>query len=201
LDGRPTDAESGADEMRRQRPRAEFGFGSGYGAAMRKATWVRIKASVVLGLLAVLLVSAGLWHYGGADLRVSAALADLRPRSRWPAWLRGPMGRMPKDREVDLGRLVRKLVAIGPRAEARLLNAVGDPNWAVRYACVAALGEVGSEESVAPLRETTLRDPDDTVRLEAVAALAKMDGAAALQALTSVLADEDENKGVRNEWH
>ncbi len=28
LDGRPADAESGADEMRRQRPRAEFGFGA-----------------------------------------------------------------------------------------------------------------------------------------------------------------------------
>jgi HEAT repeat protein len=83
------------------------------------------------------------------------------------------------------------LAKIGPPAIDALIEALDDPDDDVRWKAAIALGEIGDPRAVAPLIRI-LADPDRFVQSRAAQALA-MIGKSAVDALTSVLGEEEGN--------
>ncbi|MBP1928738.1 HEAT repeat protein [Methanolinea mesophila] len=81
------------------------------------------------------------------------------------------------------------LARIGPPAVDALIEALADPDDDVRWKAAIALGEIGDPRGVAPLIGV-LSDPDRFVQSRAAQALG-MIGAPAVDALTTVLGDEE----------
>jgi hypothetical protein len=98
----------------------------------------------------------------------------------------------PAHRRAALAALEGLGDARAARPVERLLQA-GD--WRVRGDAARALGGVGDEGSIAPLRETVEGDESPLVRVDAVSALRELAGPAAADALAAAL--EDESASVR----
>jgi len=95
-----------------------------------------------------------------------------------------PAGAEPADPARDLGSkdVTKRLEAVetlrkegGPKAEALLLDALGDDDWEVVEHAAGALGERGGEKSIKPLVDVAVKGYVRRVRLAAAASLARLD--------------------------
>jgi HEAT repeat protein len=138
----------------------------------------------------------------GVRVKVVAALGALcrQCREAQPA-LRSALKRAALwDEDDAIRRLaVEALAAIGEWSRtpiADLIQALNDPEAAIRFSAAQGLGEraAESESAVGLLLQKALRDPDGGVRLEAAMALYKIDGHAEkiLPMLIKALHDPDE---------
>jgi HEAT repeat protein len=102
-----------------------------------------------------------------------------------------------KSREPDA--LVRATAAVGlrvlgdKRAVPALVTACGDPEPLVRADAARTLGELGGPPEIAALVSLARRDPDSSVRLEAIYAIRNIGGEDTFPIFIAALGDSDES--------
>ncbi len=74
-----------------------------------------------------------------------------------------------------------------------LLEEVENPAPEMRHAAAYALGQVGSEQAIQPLKRMAIMDPDREVQLAAVRALGEIGGQVSIVALKSILYEGDDD--------
>ena len=89
------------------------------------------------------------------------------------------------------------ILALGDEAVAPLLRLAGSSSEPsiIRQRAIVALGEMGAQAAVAPLR-SLLRDQDRVLRVMAIRALVKILGESAAPDLTAMLSDDEPSVAI-----
>jgi HEAT repeat protein len=153
--------------------------------------WRRARAADLLGRLAVrgavpALIAA--LKDDSEDVRTVAArsLAMIGDPAAVPALA----GALADPSRWTVSLIAEDLMRMGPRAVPPLLFLLGAPDHNVRVAAVQIIGEIRDQLAVDPLVAVVGGDQDLNLRAQAAAALGKLGGPKAEQALERALADE-----------
>jgi len=134
--------------------------------------------------------SAAIWDYHVPSADFRSWLDEGKRLSDPEPVLRGMLER--REKTADIALVAYALGFLGNRNSVPpLVNALGSGDWAQRAFSAVALGELRDARAAEPLGKLLLGDPNATVRANAVVALGKIRGPAALRFLQKAQGDDD----------